>query len=141
MGLDQSHAVGRTLLLVVVGVAMVTLTAARMSRWTSDTGMWAAGETPRALINQGVEADRRGDLQDAERLYQLAMALAETPGRSFDERRGIGMAEANLALVRWKQGRHDEALALVTSAHQRLPLQTDIEGLHAWMSTTVISSR
>ncbi len=66
----------------------------------------ASGPSAVAVMNDGVERMRRGELADAERLFRRAIELAPT----YD------LATTNLAIVQAAQGRLDDARATHASA-------------------------
>lgn len=71
------------------------------------------------LFDQAVALHQRGDLPQAERLYQQALLLEP---KSFAPRHMLGV-------IRFQQGRHDEAMALIEGA---LALNAQVAG--AWIN-------
>lgn len=65
--------------------------------------------------NRGVAALEQGDLETAERQFQLALRTAE----------GLHAARYNLALVQMRRGRHEDAATLLTALVAERPEDAD----------------
>lgn len=113
--------------LVVVGIAMVLATAARVQVWSGpERGIWMPAvrhspEKPRPLINLGrmFAIDGADDL--AANAFLRAADLAADPRRLAFEgpTRALDSARLNLALIRAQQGRFTDALALTERIQPR----------------------
>lgn len=101
--------------LVLLGLAW--LTSGQVERWQTDERLWTAAaqiapHAPRPLVNLAVQKIVQGDLEGAERLLGRASALADHQRRLDDRDWSHDVIDANLAVIRIRQGRLGEALQL-----------------------------
>lgn len=140
----MGRAIGVTVA-VVVGLLWGLTTTARARVWASPRTLWieavrVAPEKPRPWINLGREYALDGDDLLAIWAYQEARRLARLPGRSRHEQvYGIGYAGANLALVHWDRGEHDQALTVIAeTARETRALSgvtvTAVDTVEKWIS-------
>lgn len=112
---------------VVAGIVMILATAARVQVWSGhERGIWMGAvqhspEKPRPLINLGRMYAIDGADDIAAGLFLEAAALADNPRRLAVEgpTRALDSARLNLALIRAKQGRLTDALALTERIQPR----------------------
>lgn len=114
-------------LVVVVGIAMVLTTAARVQVWSGpERGVWHEAvahspQKPRPWVNLGRMYAGDGADALAEDAYRQGYRLAVQPDRSAVEgpMRGHHVALLNLALLRATQGRFSDAFAFTAAIQPR----------------------
>ena len=117
---------------VVMAGSLLVVTASRVHVWSgSDRGIWAEAvahspDKPRPWINLGRQYALDGADRLAAEAFTHALALSGQWSRVSERpMRGHDVARLNLALLRAKHGRYDEALTLTA------PIQPRAEGRHS----------
>lgn len=119
---------------------VVVTTATRVPIWTDERALWREAteqspQKPRPWVNLGTLEHLGGDHASAQRAYEHAWTVSMA--RAGDEQRlGVALAAANLALLRWQAGDRGGARALAGRAHAIAPHVTEIHRLEQWMHTT-----
>lgn len=129
------------LLVAVVGTACLSTTASRVDRWRGgNLALWqdatvTSPAKPRPWVNLGREYAITRDLEPAAAAYEAAIRTASVPTRGRDERLNArAIAEANLGVLRYQQGRPDDGAALITAAHDRVVTDPNIARVFSWMT-------
>lgn len=129
----------RGCIVVLWSLWLLLTTVQRVPIWVHERALWQEAtehspEKPRPWINLGNAAADQGDVVTAEASYLHAIACAQLPTRGSDERiLGIALASANLAILRWEAGQHDEARQLVITALDTAPHVEALRTLAQWM--------
>ncbi len=100
---------------LVLGLALLTSFRAHvfhtnLTLWTDATAK--APDKPRPAMNLAAALINAGELQSAEVVLARARELAERRS-GWEHDHGIDLAIANLAVVKVKEGKRDEALVLM----------------------------
>ena len=135
-----ARALGIALVIVASSTALLA-THGRAWVWTNEGGLWADAHAkaplkPRPLTNLGryYHLQRRHDL--AAQYYEQARRAARSPRyTAYEQHIGQGLAEANLAILKFERGDRDGALALTRAALDRSPDPAIVQSLHLWFES------
>lgn len=124
---------------VVVGLLLSLITASRVPVWGDEARLWSEAtrqspQKPRPWVNLANMLANRGATDMAIRTYQTAIRRASLPSRSRNERvLGRALAEANLAILTFRQGDRETAMQMVDAIVARDPSIRSVVSLQAWM--------
>ena len=134
-------------LALVLWVAVsVTATWTRAQLWLSERALWTdaahhAPDKPRPWVNLGKQYALDGAPALAADAYERGLTAAQKPGRSKDEQVfGVGIAAANLAILRCQGGDLEGAQAIVrpllaraNDPDRQQPIATAVSEVNRWL--------